>query len=619
MKNHCRIFMVGFIAMLFNTSVYAIHVERLPHPLTQPNGQTIDCFLTGDEFHRRLHDDANFTIIQDLRTGYYVYAQANAEGLVATSCIVGRDDPRQAGLIPGIDLPATAIKNLRSRFPFMAGEGSQAPPTGTINNLVVYIRFADQAEYTDSIAYYNRMFNNSTPGTSSMYNYFIEASYNALTVSSTFYPVPGIYTVSYQDSHNRNYYIPYDSVANPEGYRNSTELRTREHGLLRDAVNAIASQVPVGLDIDADDDGYVDNLCFIIRGDHTAWADLLWPHRWALYSYSVYINGIRVWDYNFQLEMFFKQHSDVAVLVHEMSHSVGYPDLYHYYYGTNLSPCYTWDVMCSTPNPPTHMGAYMKNYYTGWIANIPRITVSGTYWVKPITAQTKNAYWIASPNSSSEYFCVEYRRKTGTFENSLPGSGLIVYRINANFAGQGNAQYDGSSIFDEVYIYRPNGTPTVNGNPGSAHFSANVGRTAINDSTNPSCFLHEGSPGGLRISSVSTADDSISFYVDLGGAVQEPQPGSHSSLQLAAEPNPFRSHTTIYCSAEQSVQMDGLSIYDITGTKVRTFLLPTTYSLPPTVVWDGNDQNGMPVNAGVYFCRLSSGSQTVTQKIVKME
>ncbi len=218
MNNCHRIsLMIGLTAVLLGTGAYAIHVERLPHPLVQPNGQDINCFLTGDEFHRRLHDDGNFTIIQDPQTGYYVYAQANAEGLVATSCIVGRDDPRQAGLAPGADLPAAVIKNLRSRFPYMAGEGNEAPPTGTINNLVVYIRFADQAEFTDSIAYYNRMFNNSTSGASSMYNYFIEASYNALTVSSTFYPTPGSYTVSYQDSHNRNYFIPYDSVANPEG------------------------------------------------------------------------------------------------------------------------------------------------------------------------------------------------------------------------------------------------------------------------------------------------------------------------------------------------------------------------------------------------------------------
>lgn len=593
-------------------------VTHLPHTITQPDGFIFDCFLSGDEFHLRMHDANNFTIIQDPRTGFYVYAVRHGAELAATNLRAGLDDPRRGGLTPGIDLPADQIRQRRQRYPYMAGEGAEAPPTGTINNLVIYIRFADQAEFSDSIAYYNRMFNNSASGASSMYNYFVEASYNNLFVSSTHYPLPGVFTVSYQDSHNRNYYLPYNASSNPDGYQNDTERRTREHGLLRDAVNAVANQVPPGLNIDADNDGRVDNVCFIIRGDHSNWADLLWPHRWALYTYNAYINSKRVWDYNLQLELFLKQHSDVAVLVHEMGHSVGYPDLYHYYYGTNLSPCGTWDVMCSTPNPPTHMGVYMKNYYTGWIASIPQISVSGTYWVRPITSAVKNAYRIPSPNTNHEYFIVEYRRKTGTFENSLPGSGLLVYRINNDFAGQGNASYNGTTIFDEVYIYRPDGTPTTNGIINSAHFSANVGRTAINDSTNPSSFLHDGSPGGLKISAVSTADDSISFYVDLGIAVQEPSKPALTTWQLRIEPNPFRNNLTI--CVRPGVENIKLKIYDITGKMVKDFpWAGLTGSKSCLWSWDGRDQTGCLVPPGIYFCRIEAGAGTAVRKIVRIE
>jgi len=614
-----RAAVLGFI--LIGSAGYAAYVENLPQDLIQPDGRAISCLLTGDEFHARLHDAGNYTIIQDPVTGYYVYARPAGSGLVSTNCVVGRDDPRHAGLIPGADLAPERIRRLRERFPYMANNGTAAPPTGTINNIVVYIRFADQTEFTDSVAYYNRMFNASTPGVSSMYNYFVEASYNTLFTPSYFYPTPpGDFEISFQDSHNRNYYLPYNSSSNPEGYQNDTERRTREHGLLRDAVNAISSQVPPSLIIDGDNDGYVDNVCFIIRGDHSAWADLLWPHRWALYTYAVYINGKRVWDYNLQLEMFFKQHSDVGVLCHEMGHSVGYPDLYHYYNGTNLSPCGPWDIMCSTPNPPPHMGAYMKNYYTGWIASIPQITVSGTYWVKPITSTTKNAYWIVSPNSASEYFVVEYRRKTGTFENSLPGSGLLVYRINSDFAGMGNAQYDGSSIFDEVYIYRPGGTPTTNGTVNSANFSTNVGRTAINDSTNPSSFLHDGNPGGLNISAVGTSDDSISFYVTLpGGAVQEPDRETVHLLEFTATPNPFRTRTDIRLQiTDNSLEMATLRIFDILGQLVKSFSL-TDIGHPSSVIWSGDDEAGHTVPAGIYFCRLSSGSQSEVRKLIRMD
>ena len=55
--------------------------------------------------------------------------------------------------------------------------------------------------------------------------------------------------------------------------------------------------------------------------------------------------------------------------------------------------------------------------------------------------------------------------------------------------------------------------PVNNGTPNNAYFSSTVGRTAINDATNPSCFLQDGSAGGLNISSVTTAGATISFTV----------------------------------------------------------------------------------------------------------
>jgi hypothetical protein len=102
---------------------------------------------------------------------------------------------------------------------------------------------------------------------------------------------------------------------------------------------------------------------------------------------------------------------------------------------------------------------------------------------------------------------VEFRKKTGTFESSIPGSGLLVYRIDTS-VGDGNA--DGPP--DEVYIYRPGGTTTVNGTVNSANFSTEVGRTRINSSTNPAPFLQDGSAGNLYLCEIgSSAGSTISF------------------------------------------------------------------------------------------------------------
>ena len=129
------------------------------------------------------------------------------------------------------------------------------------------------------------------------------------------------------------------------------------------------------MNIDADGDGNVDNVCFIIYGSPGAWSDLL-CHMWTLYSYNVYINGKRVWRYNFQLQTWM----EAGVLCHEMFHTLGAPDMYHY--NDNLNPIGPWDLMANTTNPPQHMGAYMKWRYGTWISSIPEILYTWSLYFK---------------------------------------------------------------------------------------------------------------------------------------------------------------------------------------------------------------------------------------------
>jgi PKD repeat protein len=256
------------------------------------------------------------------------------------------------------------------------------------------------------------------------------------------------------------------------------------------------------LNIDGDNDGNVDNVCFIIKGSSGAWASLLWAHRWSLYSQTVYIYGKRVYDYTFQPET----QVNVKTLCHEMFHALGAPDLYHYSYD-GFAPVGDWDLMESGFG---HMSAFMKYKYTNhtWINDIPEITSSGTYTLKPLTSPTNNCYKIVSPNSPTEYFVLEYRVKEGDYESSIPGTGLLIYRINPA-AGNGNAQ----GPPDEVYVYRPGGTPSINGSIGNATFSQNSGRTIFNNISDPKCFYQNGSLAGLDIYDIGTTGTTISFKV----------------------------------------------------------------------------------------------------------
>jgi M6 family metalloprotease-like protein len=498
---------IAIMAWLMGTQAFAAILRYRPVSVTQPDGTVLNCYASGDEYYNWLHDEEGYTIIPDPNTGYYTYAVLKA-GVPSPSIYqAGRINPASVGIKPFVLPTRDKLQQLSNQFPQPAPLNS--PKIGTINNLVVFIRFSGETDFPSSISVYNTNFNSTATGASSMLNYFKEASYNKLTISSTFYPTQNqSYTVSFQDSHTRGYYQPYNATTNPDGYTggdNGTVRRDREHALLAAAVDAIAAQVPTSLSLDNDGDGNIDNVCFIVRGSPTGWSSLLWPHMWSLYSRTVNINGKRVYSYNFQLET----ELDVSVLCHEMFHSIGAPDLYHYSYD-GINPVYTWDIMEYNLDPPQHMSAYMKYKYGNWISSIPTITASGTYTLNPLTSATGNAFRINSPNSTTEYFVVEFRKKTGTFESSLGDQGIIIYRINTN--ENGNA--DGPP--DEVYAYRPGGTTTANGSPSQANFNATVGRTKIDDTTNPSSFLTNGSPGGLSISNISAVGDTMSFTVYMG-------------------------------------------------------------------------------------------------------
>jgi len=487
--------------------MYGAYLSFEPMAITQPDGTKLDLFATGDEFYNWLHDKNGYTIKQNDK-GWFVYLEKNAEDeLEFTDLIVGRDNPEANNLSPWTNISPQKMKEIRNYAQQQLRDigSGRAPTTGTLNNLVIFIRFSDQTEFGENLTNYSLKFNGTTGNT--MQSYFLEASYNALDISTTFYPTPTTTVISWQDTaHPRAYYSPYNATTNTIGYSGDAERTDREFSLLVNASNGVSSQVPTGLNLDGDNDGRVDNVCFIIKGPTDAWASLLWPHRWSIYDRYVYINSKRVYDFNFQLSEHMAT-SGVGVLCHEMFHSLGSPDLYHYSYD-GMNTVGSWDLMENNQNPPQHMGAFMKYKYGHWISSIPIISTDGTYYLNPLTSSTNNCYRINSPSSTTEYFVVEYRRDTGTFESSIPGTGMLVYRINTT-VGDGNA--DGPP--DEVYIYRPNGTSTVNGTISSANYSLETGRRAINSTTNPTPFLTSGAAGGLNINSIGSAGSTISFVL----------------------------------------------------------------------------------------------------------
>ena len=126
--------------------------------------------------------------------------------------------------------------------------------------------------------------------------------------------------------------------------------------LLTRAVSAVAPDIPAGLNIDVNNDGMVDNICFIVSGDLEGWGDwVMWPHMGEFPPSTAWINGKQVKRYNVQLRDFlFGELGWVSALCHEFFHTLGAPDLYHYS-NQPPDPVGPWDLMDS-PGIPTAYG-----------------------------------------------------------------------------------------------------------------------------------------------------------------------------------------------------------------------------------------------------------------------
>lgn len=480
-------------------------VRNDPFEHTQPDGTKLSLLVTGNEFNHRVHDDQGYTIVISPSTGYAVYAIPDGKGIKASEYRVGSINPAALGISPNLTEDPAVIEE-KHRIAKANGyhRESRNNTTGQWNNLVVFIRFQDQAEYdhTRSRTTYNTFFN-GTGSDVSVKGFFAEESGNQLSVDSFMYPnSANEWIVSWQDSHNRNYYLPYNATTNPSGYSGGAQQWSRLNAMLAAAIHWLeaSNQVPDALDLDADNDGNVDNVSFIIQGSRGGWGDCLWDWTSSLDASVASLNGEWVRTYNTT----FNSVVWVGRQCHEMSHSIGFPDLYHYT-NNGVSPADYWDLMEADNQPPEHTLVYMKYKYGHWCAAPTTISGIGNYSLSPVVTSPFAAYKIASSNPN-QFYMVEYRRKTGTYESSIYGSGLIVYRINTS-CGDGNA--DGPP--DEVYVYRPNGTNSTQGNPELAFLSFDTGRTGIHQYTNPSPFLADNSQGGLIISNVGSAGSTISF------------------------------------------------------------------------------------------------------------
>ena len=83
-------------------------------------------------------------------------------------------------------------------------------------------------------------------------------------------------------------------------------------------------------------------------------------------------------------------------------------------------------------------------------------------------------------------------------------------------------------------------------------------------------------------------------------------------------PNPFTNETQINLVLDQSENIS-LSVYDITGRRVRTLISGQKFAGSHTVVWDGTSSSGQDLPGGMYLLHLETDSQVATARMIKQK
>lgn len=411
-----------------------------------------------------------------------------------------------------------------------------------VTNVVIFIYFNDETESSFLSSLNDTLISKFNGDTNSLLDYYRTLSYGTFSVRSV---MPSYYDAS---TGTNKYYVY--KAPNPRSYylNVSAESGTARYDPESRLLNAAVSSADkffnyTGLDLDVNEDGFVDSVSFVVSEDYKNpedWGELMWPHAWNLNRISNIssdkknsstLNGIFVGSYTFT----FADNFRLGLVAHEFGHLIGLPDLYHYQYDTSYLPVGYWDLMHYECDNPQFILTYMRQKYLNFVgkSQVKELTTGGSYSLAPTaTAESDDVLAYKITISNKESIWIEYRTATqGTYDAELPGSGLIVYRVNNTVNGNTDAKYHNYLYPEEVYVFRPSCAP-------SSLLSTlerekyNLSKAAIGTS-NPDfyklgnktstglwqsdcIYTSSGANTGIVLTLEEQTNDKITFTVDLG-------------------------------------------------------------------------------------------------------
>ena len=483
--------LIIFLVLGMNICLNVIAGPACPKPfqVIQPNGDTIWVSLHGDEYASWYEDDRGNVIDRD-NNRYWVYVNVEKEKKVLTNQIVTQTS-----------MPVNVSRD--SIFQFIAQKRKESyfirnkhnlylrnqqrqnemidsakiplPSEGQQKILTIMVDFPDvkfknrpemvqtiKSMVNDTNSYKHP---NQSSITGSLNDYFLKASSNKFRVETN---VAGICTASQP----RSYYGA-----------DSSDVKDLKVGELAEEILSYCSKYPALYQYDNNNDGWIECVIILYAGEgqdlDTTLTDAIWPHESTIGKVLSHpSNNLKLCRYIMIPELGGNYYRGVGTLCHELGHVLGIPDFYDVnervvadgdFLGTG-----NWDLMAKG-----YWNSYIDDMYSinpalpnpyvrtklNWIT--PK-ELSGTNVLDTLRPSELdgNSIYKLSTSTQNEYYLLENRQ-----DPNLPGTGLVVYHVNAGIENHIDSNTVNITHRQNMYvvdannhIVKPTGSVTSYGN-----------------------------------------------------------------------------------------------------------------------------------------------------------
>jgi flagellar hook assembly protein FlgD len=113
---------------------------------------------------------------------------------------------------------------------------------------------------------------------------------------------------------------------------------------------------------------------------------------------------------------------------------------------------------------------------------------------------------------------------------------------------------------------------------------------------------------------VSAGDDTSLAFVGVSpGSELPPRRG----LELRAAPNPFGATTSVSFALARDERVE-VDVLDVSGRRVRRLVAASLSAGEHRLTWDGRDDAGASVRAGLYLARVRAGSDLSVVRLLRV-